>query len=42
MLVNSRIRDFDSKGMSLSAKAGAARQQEGGGMQLASSEEQSE
>ncbi len=29
MLVNSSIRDLDSKGMSLSAKAGAARPQEG-------------
>ncbi len=42
MQVNSSIRDLDSKGMSLSAKADAARPQEGGGMQLASSEEQSE
>ncbi len=31
MLVNSSIRDLDSKGMSLSAKAGAARPQEGVG-----------
>ncbi len=30
MLVNSRIRDLDSKGMSLSAKAGAARPHERG------------
>ncbi len=30
ILVNSSIRDLDSKGMSLSAKAGAARPQEGG------------
>ncbi len=30
MLVNSSKRDLDSKGMSLSAKAGAARSQEGG------------
>ncbi len=30
ILVNSSIRDLDSKGMSLSAKAGAARSQEGG------------
>ncbi len=30
MLVNSSIRDLDSKGMSLSARAGTARQQEGG------------
>ncbi len=30
ILVNSNIRDFDSKGMSLSAKAGAARPQERG------------
>ncbi len=31
MLVNSRIRDLDSKGMSLSGKASAARPQEEGG-----------
>ncbi len=31
-MVNSCIRDLDSKGMSLSAKAGAARPQEGEGM----------
>ncbi len=30
MLVNLSIRDLDSKGMSLSAKAGAAKPQEGG------------
>ncbi len=30
MLVNSSIRDLDSKGMSLSAKAGAVGLQEGG------------
>ncbi len=30
MLVNLSIRDLDSKGMNLSAKAGAARPQEGG------------
>ncbi len=42
ILVNSSIRDLSSKGMSLSAKAGATWPQEGGGMQLAISEEQSE
>ncbi len=41
MLINSSIRDLDSKVMNLSGKAGAARPREGGGMQLASSEEQS-
>ncbi len=42
ILVNSSIRDLDSKGMSLSGKASAARSREGGGMQVACSEEQSE
>ncbi len=42
ILVNSSIGDLDSKGMNLSGKLSAARPREGGGMQLANSEEQSE
>ncbi len=43
MLVNLSISDLDNQRMSLSAKAGAARSQEGvGGMLLSSSKERSE
>ncbi len=42
MLLNSSIRDLDSKGMILSAEAEAMRPQEKGGMQLVSLEEESE